>query len=289
VTSQDEIGDLSQAFNRMVDQLRENERIRETFGRYIDPRIIRGLIDQPDLDGQRRVMTVLFCDMKGFTRLSEDVTPQGLVKLMNRYLTTMSEPIRENRGIIDKYIGDAIMALFERADDAIGTGLAMMDTLAAYNAERRAADAAPIGIGIGINSGSLMLGTIGEADRMDGTVISDAVNLASRIESLTKTYGIGLLISQDTYEQLSDPTAWDIRPIDVVVVKGKTRPVVLYEVFERNEPAERDRKRGSRDLLMSGIAALAKHDLAAARLLFEQCLAQHPGDPAATSLLQRCA
>ena len=165
----------------------------------------------------------------------------------------------------------------------------MMDTLVAYNAERRAAGALPIGIGIGINSGSLMLGTIGEADRMDGTVISDAVNLASRIESLTKTYGIGLLISQDTYEQLSDPKAWDIRPIDVVVVKGKTRPVILYEVFERNEPAERHRKRRTRDLLMSGIAALAKHDVAAARRQFEQCLAELPGDPAATSLLQRCA
>ena len=113
VTTEDEIGQLAVGFNRMVIQLRDNERIRETFGKYIDPRVVEGLIDRPNLtaaEGQRRVMTVLFCDMKGFTSLSEGMTPQGLVKVMNRYLSIMSEPIRTNRGIIDKYIGDGIMA-----------------------------------------------------------------------------------------------------------------------------------------------------------------------------------
>ena len=113
VTTGDEIGQLAAAFNRMVLQLRDNERIRETFGKYIDPRVVEGLIDRPNLtaaEGQRRVMTVMFCDLKGFTSLSEGMTPQGLVKVMNRYLSIMSEPIRSNRGIIDKYIGDGIMA-----------------------------------------------------------------------------------------------------------------------------------------------------------------------------------
>jgi adenylate cyclase len=113
VTTGDEIGQLAAAFNRMVVQLRDNQRVRETFGKYIDPRVVEGLIDRPTLtaaEGQRRVMTVLFCDLKGFTSLSEGMTPQGLVKVMNRYLSIMSEPIRTNRGIIDKYIGDGIMA-----------------------------------------------------------------------------------------------------------------------------------------------------------------------------------
>src|SRR5690348_7825997 len=113
VVTGDEIGQLSAAFNRMVEQLRNKERIRETFGRYIDPRVVEGLLNQPKLaaaEGQRRVMTVMFCDMKGFTMLSEGMTPQGLVKVMNRYLSTMSEPIRRHGGVIDKYIGDAIMA-----------------------------------------------------------------------------------------------------------------------------------------------------------------------------------
>ncbi|MEH2570166.1 adenylate/guanylate cyclase domain-containing protein [Bradyrhizobium sp. AZCC 2289] len=113
VTTGDEIGQLAAAFNRMVLQLRDNQRVRETFGKYIDPRVVEGLIERPNLtaaEGQRRVMTVLFCDLKGFTSLSEGMTPQGLVKVMNRYLSIMSEPIRTNRGIIDKYIGDGIMA-----------------------------------------------------------------------------------------------------------------------------------------------------------------------------------
>ena len=112
VTSQDEIGHLTTAFNRMVEQLRHRERMRETFGKYVDPRIVEGLIDQPMLaaDGQRRVMTVLFCDVKGFSGASEGMTPQGLVKVMNQYFSAMSAPIRDQGGVIDKYIGDAIMA-----------------------------------------------------------------------------------------------------------------------------------------------------------------------------------
>ena len=112
VTSKDEIGHLTTAFNQMIEQLRLKERIRETFGKYIDPRIVEGLIDRPMLaaEGQRRVMTVLFCDVRGFTSTSEGMTPQGLVKVMNRYFSTMSGPIRDHEGIIDKYIGDAIMA-----------------------------------------------------------------------------------------------------------------------------------------------------------------------------------
>src|SRR5205085_12055997 len=113
VTTRDEIGQLTSAFNNMVEQLRHKEKMRETFGRYVDPRVVEGLIErqsQTASDGERRVMTVLFCDMKGFTSLSEGMTPQGLVKVMNHYLSTMSGPIRGHRGIIDKYIGDAIMA-----------------------------------------------------------------------------------------------------------------------------------------------------------------------------------
>ena len=112
ITSKDEIGRLTTAFNQMVEQLRLKERIRETFGKYVDPRIVEGLIDRPMLaaEGERRVMTVMFCDLRGFTSTSEGMTPQGLVKVMNRYFSTMSAPIREHDGIIDKYIGDAIMA-----------------------------------------------------------------------------------------------------------------------------------------------------------------------------------
>src|SRR5262245_51712313 len=137
ITTRDEIGQLTAAFNRMVEQLRRNERVRETFGKYIDPQIVEWLIDRPALsgvEGNRRVMTMLFCDMEGFTSLSESLTPQGLVKLMNHFLSTMSAPIRKHKGIIDKYVGDSIMAYWgppftEDADQARLACLAAIDML----------------------------------------------------------------------------------------------------------------------------------------------------------------
>ena len=239
-------------------------------------------------DNIRLNMTVLFSDIRNFTGQSEQMTPDENFAFINFYLERMGPVIRDNNGFIDKYIGDAIMALFERPDDAVRASLAMLDTLAAYNAERQAAGLPPMVIGIGLNTGSLMLGTIGEQHRMDGTVISDAVNLAARIESLTKTYGIPILISQNTYDQLADPKAFGIRPVDVVVVKGKTRPVTILEVFDRDAEAARAAKSRTSGLLQSGVEALARNDSAAARRMFEESLALLPGDPAATNLLKCC-
>jgi len=182
------------------------------------------------LGGASQIASVLFSDIRSFTTISEALGARGTVSMLNEYFTDMVDVVLARGGILDKYIGDAIMALFTNADDAVRAGLAMLETLAAFNAERRLAGQPPIGIGIGINSGSLMLGTIGEKERMEGTVISDAVNLAARVEDLTKTYREPLLISEFTYQQLVDPKAYDIRSVDVVVVKGKTRPVTIYAV-----------------------------------------------------------
>ncbi|MDE2241852.1 MAG: adenylate/guanylate cyclase domain-containing protein, partial [Bradyrhizobium sp.] len=146
ITTQDEIGQLTASFNAMVARLRRNERMRETFGRYIDPRVVETLVDHPALaaiDGQRRVMTVLFCDMKGFTSLSEGMTPQGLVKVMNHFLTAMSEQVRINHGVIDKYIGDAVMAYWgppftesgEGARLASAAAIGMLGRIAALRTE----------------------------------------------------------------------------------------------------------------------------------------------------------
>jgi class 3 adenylate cyclase len=294
----DEIGHLAASFAAMRDAVRRTILdLRETntaIERFV-PKAFLALMGKTSIvsvklgDNTRRNMTVLFSDIRNFTGLSERMTPDENFAFINSYLERMGPVIRAHNGFIDKYIGDAIMALFEKADDAVAAGVAMLDTLAAYNGERRAGGQAPIAIGIGINSGSLMLGTIGERHRMDGTVISDAVNLASRTESLTKTYRISLLISQNTYDQLADPKAHDIRPIDVVVVRGKTQPVAVYEVFDRSEPAVRAAKLRSRDLLLSGIEALSRHETAAARRLFQESLELLPDDPAAANLLKCCA
>ncbi|HEX9522001.1 MAG TPA: adenylate/guanylate cyclase domain-containing protein [Reyranella sp.] len=294
----DEIGQLAKSFASMRDAVRRTildlKQTNISIERFV-PHAFLAIVGKPSIvevelgDNKRQNMTVLFSDIRSFTTLSERMTPDENFAFINAYLAHMGPVIRTHNGFIDKYIGDAIMALFNSADDALRAGLAMHDALEGFNEERRASGFEPIAIGIGLNSGSLMLGTIGEKHRMDGTVISDAVNLASRIESLTKEYHVGLLISQYTYEQLADPKAYDIRPIDVVVVKGKTLPVTIFEVFQTNPPALRAAKGLTRDLLQSGVDALAQHDSAAARRCFQQCLALAPGDAAAVNLLKSCA
>jgi class 3 adenylate cyclase len=247
VTSTNEIGQLTAAFNRMVEQLRLKERIRQTFGKYIDPRIVESLIDRPALaaaEGQRRVMTVLFCDMKGFTGVSEGMTPQGLVKVMNRYLSTMSEPIRNRRGIIDKYIGDAIMAYWgppfvEEGDAAPLACLAALDmagrieVLRAEIAELLGVRTVPIALDlrVGIATGEALVGSIGSEFMKSYTVMGDTVNLASRLEGANKIYGTRLLATEATVTV----SAADIeaREIDRVVVLGQSQPQAIFEVMGR--------------------------------------------------------
>jgi adenylate cyclase len=246
VKTRDEIGQLSAAFNRMIEQLRLKERIRQTFGRYIDPRVAEGLLDQPATatEGQRQTMTVMFCDMKGFTTLSEGMTPQGLVKVMNRYLSTMSAPIRTQRGIIDKYIGDAIMAYWgppfiEEADEAkcaCTAAVEMIERVAGLRKELPEllgvrAIPTECDVRIGIATGEALVGTIGSDFMMSFTVIGDTVNLASRLESANKIYGTRCLASEATIAAAD--SAVEVREIDRVVVVGQTQPQAVFEIMGR--------------------------------------------------------
>ena len=246
VTSKDEIGNLTTAFNRMVEQLRQKERIREAFGKYVDPRVVEGLIDRPTLavEGQRRVMTVLFCDIKGFTSASEGMTPQGLVKVMNRYFSVMSAPIRDHGGVIDKYIGDAIMAYWgppftEDADQARLASMAALDmlervaSLRAEFPELLGVRSLPISfdIRIGIATGDALVGSIGSELMMSYTVMGDTVNLASRLEGANKVYGSRILVSEATVAGAA--TAIETREIDRVVLLGQTEPQAVFEIMGR--------------------------------------------------------
>src|SRR5262249_4267926 len=240
-------------------------------------------------DNRALEMTVMFSDIRNFTGLSEQMTPDENFAFINAYLAHMGPVIRNHNGFIDKYIGDGIMALFENADDALEAGMDMLGALEEFNAELAKQGKPSIAIGIGLNSGSLMLGTIGEEDRMDGTVISDAVNLASRIEGQTKTYGASILLSQSTFSQLANRRTLQIRPIDVTRVRGKSHPVAILEVYAHNDPELRSKKAGTRALLFAGVDYLATHEVAAAHRTFEECLALFPGDTAALALLDRCS
>ena len=217
-TSRDEIGHLTAAFNQMVEQLRLKERLRETFGKYVDPRVVEGLIEGPALaaEGERRVMTVLFCDVRGFASTSEAMTPQGLVKVMNRYFSTMSAPIRAHQGVIDKYIGDAIMAYWgpplAAADDQARLAslaalemLQLVPQLRSELPELLGVRSLPntFDIRIGIATGEVLVGSIGSELMMSYTVMGDTVNLASRLEGANKEYGGRILVSEATIEGLS--------------------------------------------------------------------------------------
>ena len=234
-------------------------------------------------------MSVLFSDIRDFTTLSEQMTPTENFKFINSYLSRMEPLIVENQGFIDKYIGDAIMALFsEGADDAVKAGIAMLQTLAEYNRDRVSLGYVPVEIGVGINTGSLILGIVGGKSRMDGTVISDAVNLASRIESLTKNYGVSLLITQQTFDRLTNPGDYASRVIDKVQVKGKSEWVTVYEVFEADLPQVKAGKLATLQLFTEALSLYNMNSFRQAAGLFADCLRQNPGDKVARIYLERC-
>ncbi|MEG4811546.1 adenylate/guanylate cyclase domain-containing protein [Microcoleus sp. F8-D3] len=234
-------------------------------------------------------MSILFSDIRDFTALSEKMTPQENFNFINSYLSRMEPSIIKNHGFIDKYIGDAIMALFGySADDAVKAGIAMLHSLHEYNQHRISCSYEPIKIGIGINTGSLMLGTVGSTNRMDSTVIGDAVNLASRVESLTKSYGVSMLITKNTFLELSDTASYAIRNIGCVRVKGKSELLTIYEVFDADAPEVKEGKLATLPVFLEALYnyAAAKHQEAAE--LFADCLRQNPLDRVAHNYLQRC-
>ncbi|HET9536927.1 MAG TPA: adenylate/guanylate cyclase domain-containing protein [Mesorhizobium sp.] len=301
VTTGDEIGQLAAAFNRMVLQLRDNERIRETFGKYIDPRVVEGLIDRPNLtaaEGQRRVMTVMFCDLKGFTSLSEGMTPQGLVKVMNRYLSIMSEPIRSNRGIIDKYIGDGIMAYWgppfvDEVDHARFACLAVVEMIERIPILRReipellgvlGTPMETCDLRIGIATGEALVGSIGSDVMMSYTVMGDVVNLASRLEAANKAYGTRNLISERVFNAAS--AGIEVREIDRVVVAGQTRSERIFEILGRKGELV-PQQLTSRDRYLEGLAAYRERKWDDALRALGTSLEAVPDDGPSMALISR--
>jgi adenylate cyclase len=248
-----------------VNYLREQvdrQRIRSAFGQYLSPTLVEQLAQNPDklvLGGEERTMTIMFSDVRGFTTISESFKddPQGLTHLMNRLLTPMSNAIQARNGTIDKYMGDAIMAFWNAPLDdpnheanACEAALDMLERLEALNAERKQeAEASgkpciPIKIGIGINTGRVTVGNMGSDMRFQYTVLGDSVNLASRIEGQTKSYGVPILIGARTAEAVKDKFA--IVEIDFITVKGKSEPEVVYTVLGRKELAASSEFEGAR-------------------------------------------
>jgi hemerythrin len=268
--------------------------ITEAYNRFV-PRQFLHLLGIDDIRkvelGQQveRKMTILFADIRNFTALSESMSPQENFNFLNSYLIQMEPVITAHGGFIDKYIGDGIMALFpDSPDAALRCSLAMLERLEEYNNGRERAGYRRIKIGIGINTGIVILGTVGGAARMDGTVIGDAVNLAARLERLTKEYRVSILISEYTLYCLDEPSLWSIRFLDRTHVRGKQGTQSVYEVFNGDPPALRAAKRGTRRIFEEALAYFHLDDLITARERLSSYLATVPEDDAAYVYLERC-
>lgn len=264
------------------------------FGRLIPHQLLElmgrsSILDVKLGDQFERKLTVMCTDIRDFTMLSENMTPQENFDFLNAYLAQMEPIIGEHGGIIDKYIGDSILALFTQgADGAINGAIHMLEKLEKYNTGRARAGYTPLQIGVGLNTGLAMIGTVGGPTRMETTVIGDAVNLTSRIEGATKTYYTPLLISQNTLYDLASPGKYDIRFLDRIRVKGKTQPLSIYEVFDNDPVKLRDGKRADKVKFESAIAYYHMKDIVTAKRLLSECIEKTPKDIPAHIYLSRC-
>jgi len=224
--------------------------IREAFSSYLSADLLDRLIENPEalsLGGEKKELSILFSDIRGFTTISESMDPVSLIKLLNRYFTPMTDAVLENGGMLDKYIGDAVMAFFnapvdvkEHADASCKTALVMIERLNTLNKQLISEGLTPIKIGIGINTAEVVVGNMGSDTRFNYTVIGDGVNLASRVEGLTKNYGINILITEFTVLKISDIFVY--RKIEPVKVKGKNEAVLLYELLPFTDDARELKK-----------------------------------------------
>jgi len=264
------------------------------YGRFVPRNFLKFLNKESIIDVQigdqvQKEMTVMFSDIRSFTTLSEAMSPQENFNFLNSYLSQVSPVIRQHKGFIDKYIGDAIMALFpESANDAVQAAIAMQKQVSLYNEVRQQQGDVPIAIGIGLHTGNLMLGTIGESERMETTVIADAVNLASRLEGLTKLYGAGILISHNTLCGLDYYQEQCFRFLDRVMVKGKKSAVAVFEVYDGDEPELKRLKTQTQARFEVAVFLYYQQQFQEAQLIFQEVLHINPQDKATMVYIKRC-
>ncbi|MCB9639969.1 MAG: adenylate/guanylate cyclase domain-containing protein [Myxococcales bacterium] len=239
-------------------------------------------------DQNQLEMTTFFSDVRSFTSLVESMTPAETMLFVNRYLNAMEPPISKHNGFIDKYIGDAVMALFDEPDDALQASIDCLKALEDYNQQRIAEGEMPVKIGIGLHTGTLMLGTVGGEHRLSCTVLGDSVNLASRIEGLTKLYSAPLLITGQTRDRLKDPSKYKMQQVDRVAAKGKTEPVDLYEVWDGLSHQEQQDKQATHQAFQKGYQAFVVGDFQDAQQRFLQILQDCPQDRLVQLYVERC-
>jgi len=292
---EDEIGQLGDSLNKMIEELRMKQSLQAMISTYIDPRIVEKIIipgRAEILAGQRQTMTIMFTDMAGFTKIGEQLSPTGLVKLTNRYFTIMTECIQAEQGIIDKFIGDAIMAYWgppfvkeeEQAAAACRAALRQKEALIKFRKElpellglRK--NLPEIDIRIGIATGEVVVGNIGSDTARSYTVMGDVVNLASRLETANTQYGSVIMISDITLRMAE--TQIEVRELDKIVFKGKTEPVKVYELLSiEGDLSDEDHAKAKR--FSEGLEAYRKQDWLAADAIFKELVDKYDDKPSKT-------
>jgi len=301
LSSADEIAQLGEAFNRMVRELRQKEAIKEMFGKYVDPRVVQNLLERRGFaqGGERRVMTVFFSDLQGFTGFAERMTPAAVVKLLNEYFGMMAEAIRAEHGVIDKYIGDSVMAFWgppfcderEHARLACFAALEQQARVAKFQAmlpelTGLRKDVPVIRARMGLATGEVTVGSIGSEDARSYTVVGDTANLASRLEGANKAYGSSIMITEETRNLAGD--AIEVRELDRVRVMGKTEAVRVFELLAR-KGALAPAVAALRDAFEAALKLYREQKWDEAQRAFERCLALQPADGPSKVFLERIA
>jgi adenylate cyclase len=237
VTGRDVAGSLAASLDAMANGLRERDRVKEVFGRYIATQVSERILNgEVNLGGESRVVTVLFSDIRNFTSMAEQMTPQQVVSFLNAYFSEMVDAVFEHGGVLDKFLGDGLMAVFGSLEDqadhaarAVRAALRMKALLGKINAERAVAGLAPVAIGIGIHTAEVIVGNIGSSRRLEYTVVGDGVNTSSRVQALNKEFGTTILVTDETYAALGN--AFECRAMPATPLRGKHRPIQCYEVL----------------------------------------------------------
>jgi two-component system sensor histidine kinase ChiS len=298
VRTNDEIGELAEGFNimslRIKNYIGHINDINQSYYRFV-PKQFLDFLDKKNIldihlgDQIQKEMTVMFSDIRSFTEISEQMSPRENFNFINHYLGYMEPIISRNHGFIDKYIGDSIMALFpDSPDDAINAAIEMRAKLQEFNDDLKLSNMQPINSGIGINTGNLMLGIVGGKGRIEGTVISDHVNLASRLEGLTKKYGTSVIISQDTLIKLKNPQNYHFRFLDMVTVKGKRNSVNIFEILDGEVVNIRNAKIQTNEAFKKALQYYRNRDMIQALSIFKEVEVNSPSDMAVKLYIKRC-
>ncbi|MEG4024347.1 adenylate/guanylate cyclase domain-containing protein [Microcoleus sp. S13C4] len=293
----DALGELAQVFSHMVETVKareqELEKLLQAYGRFVPDEFLQFLGKQSMVDFQlgdhvSKEMAIMFSDMRSFTTMAEQMTPQENFDFINNYLQQVSPEIRKHNGFIVKYIGDGVMAVFpDGVDDAIQAGIVKLEQLHKYNQSRKINGERPLKIGIGIHVGDTMVGIIGDANRMQADALSDHVNLTARLEGLTKYYGVSLLISGDVVQRLSQPEKYHIRFLDRAIVKGRQEAITVCEVLDVEVEPVRSLKIQTLPIFEEGLQEYCQGNFAKAIVCFKQIVALNPDDKPSQLYLKR--